>query len=283
MSNIETAAAPASRENVMSVYRRIRRMILSGRLKGGQVLSQVQLAIDFETSRGPVREALRMLQQEGLIEAETNQQGRIASYSVEDLEQVCALLTLNAAMAIQAGADRFTARDVTAVRAAIAQLEGVFEAEQAGRISPDRASAKRQIAFRRLLKLLCKYGGEQVTRLIDDLLDRIAMFRALHEMTGASPPYPLVNGFAELAAAAEARDATAMAAVIVERIADIARKALAYVAERYQPVQLDVWVAAARAVLVPSSRDLPLGFGGMTIRVRGLPGSRVECVVISDA
>ena len=45
----------------MSVYRRIRRMILSGEVKSGQPLSQVQLATDFEISRGPVREALRML------------------------------------------------------------------------------------------------------------------------------------------------------------------------------------------------------------------------------
>jgi DNA-binding GntR family transcriptional regulator len=279
--------APPSRENVMSVYKRIRRMILSGKLKGGQPLSQVQLALDFETSRGPVREALRMLQREGLIEAATNQQGRIVTFAVADLEQVCSLLVLNAALAIASGADRFTARDVTALRQAIARIEGLASADASPQSVVDHNATRRQLAFRRLLTILCKYGGQHATQLVDDLLDRVAMFRQLNEMMGVSPPYPLANRFGELAEACERRDAKAMALVIVEKIADVSRKALAYVDERYQPRQLDLYVGAAKAALAVSETRFgilgePGGSGGMTIRVRGLPGSRVECVIVQD-
>jgi DNA-binding GntR family transcriptional regulator len=279
--------AQPSRENVMSVYRRIRRMILSGKLKGGQPLSQVQLALDFETSRGPVREALRMLQREGLIEAATNQQGRIVTFAIADLEQVCSLLVLNAALAIASGTDQFTARDVFAIGQAIARIESLASADAPPQSTVDHNATRRQLAFRRLLTILCKHGGQHAVQLVDDLLDRVAMFRQLHEMMGVSPPYPLANRFGELAQASARRDAKAMALVIVEKIADVSRKALSYVDERYQPKQLDLYVAAAKAALAtsqaePAAPDILWGSGGMTIRVRGLPGSRVECVIVQE-
>jgi DNA-binding GntR family transcriptional regulator len=278
---------PPSRENVMSVYRRIRRMILSGKLKGGQPLSQVQLALDFETSRGPVREALRMLQREGLIEAATNQQGRIVTFAIADLEQVCSLLVLNAALAIAAGKGRFTAQDVSTISHAIARIEGLANTGMSLQSAADHNATRRQLAFRRLIRILCRYAGQHATQLVDDLLDRVAMFRQLHEMMGVSPPYPLANRFGELAEASERRDANAMASVIVDKIADVSRKALLYVDERYQPTQLDLYVGAAKAALAtPEARlgapDQVWGSGGMTIRVRGLPGSRVECVIVQD-
>lgn len=273
----------------MSVYRRIRRMILSGKFKGGQVLSQVQLALDFDTSRGPVREALRMLQREGLIEAETNQQGRIVTFSPADLEQVCALLALNAAMAITMAEDRLTAKDVVQIGDAIDRLETLAAPAAAWSKSPQRQVERRQLAFRRLITTLCKYSGPYVVQIIDDLLDRVAMFRQLHEIMGVSPPYPLANRFPELRAASENRDTSAIALIIVDIIADVSRKALRYVAERYQPLLLDSYVAAAEAALGRPVAALPevaraggMGFSGMTIKVRGLPGSKVECVITHE-
>lgn len=266
--------ATPSRENVSAVYRRLRRMILSGKLKAGQSLSQVQLAADFETSRGPVREALRMLQQEGLIEAETNQQGRVVSYSIDDLEQVCALLTLNVAMAIRAGADRLTDDDMVAIRRAVARIDTSPQTAH----SPHGAT-RRRLAFRRLVTILCQHGGWHVTRMIDDLLDRLAMFRALQEATGTPPPYPLANGFQPLLEACERRDAAAASLFITDKIADVARKAVTFLDRRYLPVQLELYAQAARTALTQADQTGP---AGVTIRVRGLPGSRVECVILPD-
>ncbi|MFV3126857.1 GntR family transcriptional regulator [Niveispirillum sp. KHB5.9] len=265
---------PQSRENVSAVYRRLRRMILSGKLKGGQPLSQVQLALDFETSRGPVREALRMLQQEGLIEAETNQQGRVVSYSIDDLEQVFSLLSLNAALAIQAGADRLTDADMAIIRRAVTRIEMAPEAAQ----SP-RGATRRRLAFRRLIGTMCRHGGRHATQLIDDLLDRLAMFRALHQVVGTPPPYPLENGFQPLLDACERRDAAAAGLFLAEKIGDIGGKALAYLDRRYLPVQLNLYLEAVRAALSVAGQAGPTS---VTIRVRGLPGGRVECAILPD-
>jgi len=54
------------------VYERVRNAILDGRLAPGAVMSQVAMAQELGISRTPLREALRMLQSEGLVEGEPN-------------------------------------------------------------------------------------------------------------------------------------------------------------------------------------------------------------------
>ena len=83
----------------------------------------MQLATHFEVSRGPVREALRMLQREGLIEAETNQRGRVATFSPREMEEVCALLVVNVAVAITVGDGLFTEQDVERIHSRIDLIE----------------------------------------------------------------------------------------------------------------------------------------------------------------
>lgn len=46
----------------------IRRQIIAGKLASGTLLSELQLAKSFRTSRTPIREALMQLEQEGLVE-----------------------------------------------------------------------------------------------------------------------------------------------------------------------------------------------------------------------
>lgn len=53
-----------------SLYQELRRRILIGELRPGAVLSQVKLAEAFGTGRTPLREALRILQREGLSEVQ---------------------------------------------------------------------------------------------------------------------------------------------------------------------------------------------------------------------
>jgi DNA-binding GntR family transcriptional regulator len=63
------------RDMTWTVYSSLRESILNGALPPGESLSQVQLATKLGVSRGPLREAVRMLQREGLVEAEVNRRG----------------------------------------------------------------------------------------------------------------------------------------------------------------------------------------------------------------
>nr|WP_281370305.1 FCD domain-containing protein [Microbacterium pseudoresistens] len=86
----------------------LRESILDGRLAPGSVLSQVALAEQLGVSRTPVREVLRRLQQEGLVEIEPNQRARVARFAPEEVDVQQALRILAESLAVSAGIAAFT-------------------------------------------------------------------------------------------------------------------------------------------------------------------------------
>jgi DNA-binding GntR family transcriptional regulator len=75
---------------VLDVRDRLRDAILSGALPPSTPLSTVQLAAEYGVSRTPLREALRMLEEEGLLASEGNRRSRVATMSSDQLETVYA-------------------------------------------------------------------------------------------------------------------------------------------------------------------------------------------------
>lgn len=65
-------------------YQTLRTAILSGELAAGERLVETQLAETLQVSRTPIREALRQLQQENLVTADTNGGLRVATLSIAD-------------------------------------------------------------------------------------------------------------------------------------------------------------------------------------------------------
>src|SRR4051794_18504990 len=66
----------------------LRRLIMDGTLLPGTVLPQVQLALRLGISRTPLREAMRMLQEEGLVEAPPQKRARVALLDPTHVEAV---------------------------------------------------------------------------------------------------------------------------------------------------------------------------------------------------
>lgn len=97
-----------SRESTGVIHALLRSRILSGQLVAGSELSQARVAKACGVSRGPVREAFRLLEREGLIEAEVNQRARVTGLSVDDVEHVYALRVVNEALALAVSVPRFT-------------------------------------------------------------------------------------------------------------------------------------------------------------------------------
>src|SRR6266699_5635548 len=75
---------------IARVHELLRRRILDGTLAPGSVLSQVQLAQQLGVSRTPLREVLRLLQEERLVQAEHNHRVRVADINFEELESLYA-------------------------------------------------------------------------------------------------------------------------------------------------------------------------------------------------
>ena len=68
----------------MLVQEEIERLIMTGELAVGSRINESELSLRFNTSRGPVREALRALEEAGLVRNEKNRgvfvRERIAAY-----------------------------------------------------------------------------------------------------------------------------------------------------------------------------------------------------------
>lgn len=67
------------------VVDRLRREILSGELRPGEPLREQEISTRFKVSRGPIREALRQLTQQGLLVLEPNKGVRVAQYLSESV------------------------------------------------------------------------------------------------------------------------------------------------------------------------------------------------------
>lgn len=97
MSDGSISAEAASREShddgnrMSNAYDRIKESILQGSFAPGMRLSQVKIAERLGLSRTPVREALRLIEKEGLVTSERGRQIIISSTSMADLDELYAL------------------------------------------------------------------------------------------------------------------------------------------------------------------------------------------------
>jgi DNA-binding GntR family transcriptional regulator len=76
------------RDAVAIATERLRQLIVTGEIRPGSELSQVKLAEMTGVSTTPVREALRQLEVEGLVEARHNRRPRVPAFDPDDLDAV---------------------------------------------------------------------------------------------------------------------------------------------------------------------------------------------------
>jgi DNA-binding GntR family transcriptional regulator len=124
-----TAVASAEREldvqriqsaSVVSLaYDQIRALILGGDVPPGTRLGQVDLAQRLGVSRTPVREALRRLAGEGLVDFEDQRGFRVAALALDDVVRRLEVRLLLEPGAARLAAERATAEDLEALAESI--------------------------------------------------------------------------------------------------------------------------------------------------------------------
>jgi len=107
LPGIERVDLPAARQSVPPLHAYLRACILDGRVPPGTKLSQATLADQLGVSRTPLREVLRMLQEEGLIEAEPNQRMRVTGLDPAELDSSYAARILLDALALSMTIEEF--------------------------------------------------------------------------------------------------------------------------------------------------------------------------------
>jgi DNA-binding GntR family transcriptional regulator len=105
------------------VYTVIRQGILNGTYEEGVRLGEVELANSLDVSRTPVREALRRLLSDGLIETIPNQGSRVRRWDRNQLFELFSVRALLEANSAGLAAARMTDEDVSVMQKLCRQME----------------------------------------------------------------------------------------------------------------------------------------------------------------
>jgi DNA-binding GntR family transcriptional regulator len=112
------------------VIERLRDRILAGAYAPGSALRQDSLALEFGTSKIPVREALVQLQSEGLVNIFPNRGFQVRPLVGSEIEEVFSLRLQMEPAAVAAGASLANAADRLAARQALARLNEALAGEE---------------------------------------------------------------------------------------------------------------------------------------------------------
>ncbi|TRW82430.1 GntR family transcriptional regulator [Mycolicibacterium sp. 018/SC-01/001] len=117
---------------------RLRDAILSGQLEPGEKIIEEQLCADLGISRAPLREALRLLAQQGLVEHLPRRGSRVAAWSPRDILQLFELRFVLERHAIE------TALPLTDPDSQLAPIRSALRRMDSARDALDRDDAHRE-------------------------------------------------------------------------------------------------------------------------------------------
>jgi DNA-binding GntR family transcriptional regulator len=106
-------------------YRRVRELILSGDLPPGTVLAQAALARTIGMSTTPLREGLRRLAQEGLVDLDAHRHARVRSLDATEIRDLLELRLALDPLAAGLAARRRTEADLATLASALEGLESL--------------------------------------------------------------------------------------------------------------------------------------------------------------
>jgi DNA-binding GntR family transcriptional regulator len=150
--------------------RRLRSEILSGALVPGERLVEEQLTRRFGTSRAPLREALRLLGQQGLVEHLPRRGVRVAELSPRDIDELFSLRDALERFAVQCALGDGARPDAGELRAAVEQME------HAAADGDTVAQAAAHRAFH--LALVGLAGHHQLLRTYEPVLTQLQLYMA---------------------------------------------------------------------------------------------------------
>jgi DNA-binding GntR family transcriptional regulator len=102
---------------------RLREAILSGQFQPGEWLRQQRIANQYGISEIPVREALKKLAAEGVLEYLPYRGMRVPEYSVDDVADVYKVRAFMEAIAAYAAAENITAEEIVELRLLTSRME----------------------------------------------------------------------------------------------------------------------------------------------------------------
>ncbi len=146
-----------------SVFERLRRLILEGEYGPRERLIEEQLAERLGVSRTPIRQALTMLEAEGLVEIVPNKGAMVCSFSVEEVWDIYDLRAVLEGHAARRAAGRINEREMFRLRELAEEMEDLTR----------RRFEDREEEIRLLVALNNEFHGTIVTASKNKRLERM--------------------------------------------------------------------------------------------------------------
>jgi len=112
------------------VYQTLRKEILDGHLQPGQRLRLTELAERYEISEMPVREALRKLQHDGLVQFESHRGATVSDLGLDRIVEIIATRTYLEACAVVEAAPHYSPHSIEQLKALVAKMKKTRDPEQ---------------------------------------------------------------------------------------------------------------------------------------------------------
>ncbi|MDT0183996.1 GntR family transcriptional regulator [Microbacterium sp. ARD31] len=157
----------------VDLHLHLRRLVFENHLPPGTVLKQAQLARIFGVSRTPMREAFRMLQEEGLIDTAVDQRARVRALDGDELDQLYSVRITLEALGARLTAGRLASSERTRALAALDTME---------RAQLDEDLEGWMSAHRRFHRVCVARADEPIVRVIDSYAQRSERYLRLYQL-----------------------------------------------------------------------------------------------------
>jgi DNA-binding GntR family transcriptional regulator len=208
--------------------RQLRERILGGEYVPGERLGEVELAEKLGVSRTPVREALRMLAAEGLVDITANKGARVIEYPRRDLDHIFQIRAHVEGLAARAAAETASDADIDRLDQIATELK---EHSAAGRLDDVyRLNADYHSTLNGLA------GSSVVIATVGQLIHASVLLRTLHSFDEAARRRS-ADHHLEIVAALRARDADWAEAVMHAHLLSARASLLGPRQRRTQPTE----------------------------------------------
>lgn len=179
------------------VFESIRGAIISGNLKPGERLMEVQLAEKLGVSRTPIREAIRKLELEGLVVMIPRKGAYVAGLSIKDITDVLEIRAAMEGLASALAALRITDEEIEALELVAVEFHKALEDDDIpGMIQKDMEFHD---------KIFKASRNERLIQLTNNLREQVQRFREMY-ITNYNKSKQLSTEHYEIAEAISKRD-----------------------------------------------------------------------------
>lgn len=151
------------------VFNTLREAILKGELKPGERLMELQLAAKLGVSRTPIREAIRMLEQEGLAVTIPRKGAEVARMTEKDMEDVLQIREALDELAARIACEQITEEQLAELR------ETMHEFEESTKTANVRKIAEADVRFHDIIYQ--STGNPKLVNMLNNLREQMYRYR----------------------------------------------------------------------------------------------------------